>query len=203
MSGKNTPVGPAQAVSFTKEDAVAIDTLNKPFDFTLEQLNTMTEDSGLSASLLDDKYNSDGDGEHPIFLRKHWREAVAQEHTVHGYWDWAREQIVCYSPSSNTPQRGSMRRMLRANVARLNSEVVSASKPAAGTAQDVATFLKHWKSTRTFTHPRTPAQEFEEFVGISLEKRVYNGFENRERVGVIDAALDAIVEVAGWSVGRK
>ncbi|QCT95511.1 hypothetical protein FEV13_00560 (plasmid) [Stutzerimonas degradans] len=51
------------------------------------------EDSELSAEQLDDKYNSDGSGEHPMFTRQMWREAVANEDTLRGYWPWLVDEI--------------------------------------------------------------------------------------------------------------
>lgn len=51
------------------------------------------EDEGLSAEELDHKYNPDGGGEHPKFTREDWRDAVANDETILGYWDWLEEQI--------------------------------------------------------------------------------------------------------------
>lgn len=51
------------------------------------------EDLVLSAEQLDDKYNPEGDGEHPLFQRCNWRQAVMQEETVCGYWDWVVRQV--------------------------------------------------------------------------------------------------------------
>lgn len=45
------------------------------------------------AETLDDKYNHDGDGEHPDFTRAQWRAAVANEETLLGYWQWAADKI--------------------------------------------------------------------------------------------------------------
>lgn len=52
------------------------------------------EGAGLSAEQLDDFYNPDGDGEHPQVTRAMWREAVAQEETVSGYWQWLAHQLT-------------------------------------------------------------------------------------------------------------
>ena len=46
------------------------------------------EDYELSAEQLDEKYNPEGDGQHPGYTRRAWRSAVAQEDTLCGYWDW-------------------------------------------------------------------------------------------------------------------
>ena len=46
------------------------------------------EDLDLTPDELDDKYNQDGDGEHYRFTRADWRDAVANEDTVVGYWTW-------------------------------------------------------------------------------------------------------------------
>lgn len=51
------------------------------------------EDSKLSAQQLDDKYNSEGDGEHPLYPRSTWREAVEKQETISGYWDWVVHQL--------------------------------------------------------------------------------------------------------------
>lgn len=50
-------------------------------------------DVSLSPEQLDDKYNPDGDGEHPRFTREAWRQAVVQEETLRGYWDWVAVQV--------------------------------------------------------------------------------------------------------------
>lgn len=46
------------------------------------------EDKRLSADELDSKYNPLGDGEHPLFPRFMWREAVLNQDTICGYWEW-------------------------------------------------------------------------------------------------------------------
>ena len=45
-------------------------------------------DFGLTADQLDDKYNPDGDGEHPGFPRAMWRDWVDQRDTISSYWVW-------------------------------------------------------------------------------------------------------------------
>lgn len=40
------------------------------------------------AEELDAEFNEDGDGEHPEYTRAMWREAVADESTLFGYWEW-------------------------------------------------------------------------------------------------------------------
>lgn len=50
-------------------------------------------DSALSPSELDDKYNPEGGGEHPVFRRAHWRQDVAGELTIKGYWEWVADVI--------------------------------------------------------------------------------------------------------------
>lgn len=52
------------------------------------------EDAHLSADQLDDKYNPEGAGEHPMFTRQMWREAVANEDTICGYWSWLVSEIA-------------------------------------------------------------------------------------------------------------
>jgi len=51
------------------------------------------DDLGLLPEQLDDKYNQDGGGEHPVFSREEWRTHVAEQWTVSGYWDWVYNQI--------------------------------------------------------------------------------------------------------------
>lgn len=53
----------------------------------------LNADRELYTGELDDKYNPKGDGEHPIFPRSDWRDQVAQENTLRGYWDWVVAQI--------------------------------------------------------------------------------------------------------------
>lgn len=47
-----------------------------------------SDDVGLSAEELDQKYNPDGDGEHPHYSRADWRAEVAHHNTISGYWEW-------------------------------------------------------------------------------------------------------------------
>jgi hypothetical protein len=42
----------------------------------------------LSVEQLDEKYNPEGGGEHPLFTRLDWRHEVYDENTVVGYWQW-------------------------------------------------------------------------------------------------------------------
>ncbi|NLA66717.1 MAG: hypothetical protein GX856_00440 [Gammaproteobacteria bacterium] len=51
------------------------------------------EDLFLSADQLDVKYNPDGDGEHPWHTRKDWRQEVASESTLLGYWEWVVHKV--------------------------------------------------------------------------------------------------------------
>ncbi len=37
---------------------------------------------------LSERYNPNGDGEHPVYDRASWREAVGAQQTLSGYWDW-------------------------------------------------------------------------------------------------------------------
>lgn len=46
------------------------------------------EDLFLSARQLDNKYNQDGDGEHPVYTRADWKHIVANDGTIQGYWHW-------------------------------------------------------------------------------------------------------------------
>jgi hypothetical protein len=48
------------------------------------------------ASMLDDKHNPNGDGEHPVYPRAEWRNAVAANDTIIGYWDWVEYRIEQY-----------------------------------------------------------------------------------------------------------
>jgi len=56
-------------------------------------MNYDDEDQTLTSDQLDDKYNPEGDGEHPYHTRLLWREAVDQRDTLCGYWDWVEYQI--------------------------------------------------------------------------------------------------------------
>ena len=101
MTGKNT-IGMGQSRILNEK---AIMEMNEHSEvhpqFTQEQLLVLTEDLGCPGSQLDDKYNPEGDGEHPVITRAEWREAVAQQHTVSGYWDWVGHEIaVRLSPDS-------------------------------------------------------------------------------------------------------
>ena len=54
---------------------------------------TDENDFNLNAEQLDDKYNPDGDGEHPSHTRFAWRQNVASENTLVGYWEWVEKAI--------------------------------------------------------------------------------------------------------------
>ncbi|MFM0415837.1 hypothetical protein [Paraburkholderia aromaticivorans] len=58
----------------------------------------MVEDQHLSAAQLGNKYNPNGDGEHRAtpLRRAEWRQQVAGENTVIGYWDLVEYQIEQY-----------------------------------------------------------------------------------------------------------
>ncbi len=64
------------------------------------------EDFQLSVEQLDDKYNPEGDGEHPVFTRWDWTQVVAQRSTLSGYWEWVVDQLdKAYSEyCRNTPK---------------------------------------------------------------------------------------------------
>lgn len=51
------------------------------------------QDYGLSALQLDCKYSPDGDGEHPGYRRWDWRQTVASDSTLLGYWAWVQAQL--------------------------------------------------------------------------------------------------------------
>ena len=52
-----------------------------------------TKDYGLRAAQLDDKYNPDGDGQHPGYTRFDWRSAINRQNTLLGYWHWVEYQL--------------------------------------------------------------------------------------------------------------
>ena len=53
------------------------------------------DDASLDAEELADKYaGEDGSwGEHPIFRRQEWREEVANDDTLQGYWAWVVSKL--------------------------------------------------------------------------------------------------------------
>lgn len=51
----------------------------------------MKSETDLTTEELEEKYNSSGDGEHPVFTRSLWRKAIADEITNCHYWNW----LVC------------------------------------------------------------------------------------------------------------
>lgn len=52
------------------------------------------QDADLTGDDLEGKYNPQGDGEHPMFSRLMWREAVANEDTIRGYWVWVHSELA-------------------------------------------------------------------------------------------------------------
>lgn len=69
------------------------DTLEFLDKLSPEQRQALDTDFTLDATLLDDKYNPEGDGEHPVFSRTDWRAAVEAKDTIIGYWDWVEYRI--------------------------------------------------------------------------------------------------------------
>lgn len=47
----------------------------------------------LSPNQLEKKYSPDGGGQHPQFPRRQWREAVANDATLLGYWFWVSHEL--------------------------------------------------------------------------------------------------------------
>lgn len=58
-----------------------------------ERKMAFADDRDLSAEELDDKYNPNGDGEHPLLTRKEWRAVVGDGGTSLGYWQWLRDKM--------------------------------------------------------------------------------------------------------------
>lgn len=46
------------------------------------------EDLFRNAEQMDDHYNPEGYGEHPVLTRDCWRHEVLERNTISGYWDW-------------------------------------------------------------------------------------------------------------------
>lgn len=57
------------------------------------RLDQIAFDVGLTPEQLDDRYNPHGGGEHPIFRRQDWREDVANDNTLAGYWLWVASRL--------------------------------------------------------------------------------------------------------------
>jgi hypothetical protein len=85
--GCNTELKRVDQVEIPLEQAVMA-------PFSVDQMSTMEEDCGLPGGALDDKYNPEGDGEHPVISRQMWRQAVEQHETISGYWDWTAHKIA-------------------------------------------------------------------------------------------------------------
>lgn len=91
--------GQKNIVGMSNSDAVQalIDLQHEQISqLTAEQRQTLDTDFSYDASMLDDKYNPNGDGQHPVYPRTEWRTAVAAEDTIIGYWDWVEYQIELY-----------------------------------------------------------------------------------------------------------
>lgn len=76
-------------------DDVSGEALNPAFE-TLRDVaanRLLRADLHNNAEDLDAKYNPDGDGEHPVLTRQCWRDAVCQEETISGYWEWVEHLI--------------------------------------------------------------------------------------------------------------
>lgn len=52
------------------------------------QTEVKKADRELTADQLSEKYNPEGEGEHFEFTRADWRDEVAEENVLSGYWVW-------------------------------------------------------------------------------------------------------------------
>ena len=68
---------------------------------TTDLMNADTPDYLLLPVQLDEKYNPDGDGEHPQITRAMWRTAVEQQETISGYWDWLYHKLIEQAESNS------------------------------------------------------------------------------------------------------
>lgn len=62
----------------------------------LRSLNWMIlqTDRNLTPKTLEAEYSPEGGGEHPVFTRGSWRDEVAADNTLCGYWDWVINRIA-------------------------------------------------------------------------------------------------------------
>lgn len=65
------------------------------FDEVNHKVHRLLNDVGLTADMLDERYNPHGEGEYPDreLGRERWIEAVSNEETLSGYWDWVSHKI--------------------------------------------------------------------------------------------------------------
>lgn len=61
------------------------------------------EDLARTAEQMDDHYNRDGYGEHPVLTRECWRHEVFDSNTLSGYWDWVVYELEA-NPEIWAPQ---------------------------------------------------------------------------------------------------
>ena len=45
------------------------------------------------AEELEAEHNPTGDGEYPAYTRWDWRQAVAEQSTILGYWEWVAQTL--------------------------------------------------------------------------------------------------------------
>lgn len=74
----------------------------------IHQIRTLIEaDAPLSVDGLEDKYSPNGDGEHPLYIRSHWRVDVAHQLTISGYWAWVAHLLgsagAVYNATTTAP----------------------------------------------------------------------------------------------------
>lgn len=87
------PVTKEEGLDYDLTRTDGADFVNRLYNFKNNPVPLWKIDQWLSAEDLDNKYNPEGDGEHPTFPRSHWREAVANEGTVSGYWQWCKHML--------------------------------------------------------------------------------------------------------------
>lgn len=87
------PVTKEEGLDYDLTRTDGADFVNRLYNFKNNPVPLWKIDQWLSAEDLDNKYNPEGGGEHPDFPRKLWREAVTEEDTISGYWDWCKFRI--------------------------------------------------------------------------------------------------------------
>lgn len=83
----------ARALAYDRRAMFDYSVASHEYELTEVEAIVDASDYGLSADQLDAKYNPDGDGEHPLYTRKLWQDAVHCGLTIVGYWDWVEYKL--------------------------------------------------------------------------------------------------------------
>ena len=90
---ENGPFDRVQVIAHDDLEGLLLRRKGTFYRITAEEVDILAEDRSQDGNQLDHYYNPNGDGEHPLFSRADWRQAVTNDETLYGYWAWVARSI--------------------------------------------------------------------------------------------------------------